>query len=200
MDHPVTTTLDDLRPFWGMRPLSGVLEQAQIIRANRAASLEEDAGDHLYSIREDSTIEQHEITRWTPKTVYYAKPGHWYWAREWLPATRPDGTTGQELRYTGERKWSQPEDGRVSRVLLERDGEVCRCMYGNSKYCSEGFGGKPIPAGHILYASRNAALAVAAGDVKDLRRQMADAHPDRGGTSEGFIAARSRYLKAAQPA
>jgi hypothetical protein len=29
-----------------------------------------------------------------------------------------------------------------------------------------------------------------------LRREMAGAHPDRGGTSEGFIAARTRYQRA----
>jgi hypothetical protein len=179
--------------YSGMRSLSGVLEETRVMRANRAESLQEAEGQYLYSIRKDGTVGRHKITRWTPKTVYYAEPGFWYWARDWMPATRPDGTTGQELRYTGERKFEQPEDGRVSRVLLERDGEVCRCMYGNARYCSAGFGGKAIPAGHILYASRKAAEAVAAGDVKELRRQMADAHPDRGGTNEEFRAARERY-------
>jgi hypothetical protein len=33
-------------------------------------------------------------------------------------------------------------------------------------------------------------------DIKRLRMEMADAHPDRGGTDEGFIAARERYVKA----
>jgi hypothetical protein len=32
--------------------------------------------------------------------------------------------------------------------------------------------------------------------VKELRRAMADAHPDRGGTSEQFIQARRRYQTA----
>lgn len=36
-------------------------------------------------------------------------------------------------------------------------------------------------------------------EVKRLRQEMADAHPDRGGTDEGFIAARQRY-EAAQAA
>ena len=184
------------KPFSGMHSLSGVLEQTRVMRANRAGSLHEAEGQYLYSIREDGTVERHEVTRWTPKTVYYAQPGWWYWAREWVPAVRPDGTTGEELRYTGERKFAQPEDGRVSRVLLERDGEVCRCMYGSARYCSAGFGGRPIPAGHVLYASRKAAEAVAAGDVKELRQQMADAHPDRGGTREQFQAARQRYQRA----
>jgi hypothetical protein len=33
-------------------------------------------------------------------------------------------------------------------------------------------------------------------EVKRLRREMADAHPDRGGTDEGFIAAREAYERA----
>ena len=43
---------------------------------------------------------------------------------------------------------------------------------------------------------REAAEAIAHGDMKQLRRQMADAHPDRGGTNEGFMAARRRYEQA----
>jgi hypothetical protein len=34
------------------------------------------------------------------------------------------------------------------------------------------------------------------GRLLRLKQAMADAHPDRGGTSEAFIAARKRYLKA----
>jgi hypothetical protein len=33
-------------------------------------------------------------------------------------------------------------------------------------------------------------------DIQALRRAMADAHPDRGGTNEEFIAARERYERA----
>jgi hypothetical protein len=32
--------------------------------------------------------------------------------------------------------------------------------------------------------------------VRKLRVEMADAHPDRGGTMEGFTQARERYLQA----
>jgi len=41
-----------------------------------------------------------------------------------------------------------------------------------------------------------ACWSVQPGDIKQLRRQMADAHPDRGGTNEGFMAARKRYERA----
>jgi hypothetical protein len=37
-------------------------------------------------------------------------------------------------------------------------------------------------------------------DLKALKAAMADAHPDRGGTSEAFVAARARYLRAKQRA
>ena len=162
-------------------------------RAKRAESLEEAKGQYLYSIRKDGTVQRHEITRWTPKTVYYAKPGRWHWERDWIDVTLPDGTTGQELRYTGARGFTQPEDERVSRTVLERDGEVCKCIYGNAKSCSAGYAGKVIPPGHILYTSRKTAEAIASGDVKQLRRLMAAVHPDRGATNEEFIAARKRY-------
>ena len=39
-----------------------------------------------------------------------------------------------------------------------------------------------------------------APSVKELRRAMADAHPDRGGTAQQFIEARRRYEAALQPA
>jgi hypothetical protein len=43
---------------------------------------------------------------------------------------------------------------------------------------------------------REAAREEAEPELKRLRMEMADAHPDRGGTSEGFIAARKRYEQA----
>jgi hypothetical protein len=39
-----------------------------------------------------------------------------------------------------------------------------------------------------------------APSVRELRRAMADAHPDRGGTTEQFIDARRRYQTALRPA
>jgi len=37
-------------------------------------------------------------------------------------------------------------------------------------------------------------------DLKRLKREMADAHPDRGGTDEQFVAARQRYKQALKEA
>ena len=66
---------------------------------------------------------------------------------------------------------------------------------------------RPGPAGRLFYATREAAeadlyrgqrgraerAAPQAPPIKELRRVMADAHPDRGGTAEQFIQARRRY-------
>jgi hypothetical protein len=63
------------------------------------------------------------------------------------------------------------------------------------------------PAGRLFFATRQAAehylrrgdrelakqIAPPAAFIKELRRAMLDAHPDRGGTAERFIQARCRY-------
>ena len=69
---------------------------------------------------------------------------------------------------------------------------------------------RPGPAGRLFFATRQAAedhlyrgereragqAAPQAPPIKELRRAMADAHPDRGGTAEQFIQARRRYQTA----
>ena len=75
-------------------------------------------------------------------------------------------------------------------------------------------GPRPGSAGQLFFATRQAAeyplyrgkrepagQAVRdASVIKDLRRAMADAHPDRGGTADKFIEARRRYQTALQSA
>lgn len=75
-------------------------------------------------------------------------------------------------------------------------------------------GAHPGSAGRLFFATRQAAeyhlyrgeheragQAVRdASRIKELRRAMADAHPDRGGTAEQFIEARHRYQTALQSA
>ena len=70
------------------------------------------------------------------------------------------------------------------------------------------------PAGRLFFATREAAEAdlrcgerqraergsVRAPAIKDLRRAMIDAHPDRGGTAEQFIQAHRRYQRALRAA
>ncbi len=73
---------------------------------------------------------------------------------------------------------------------------------------------RPGPAGRLFFATRAGAerdlyrgdhkraeqAARQAPPVKELRRAMADAHPDRGGTADQFIQARRRYQTALRPA
>ena len=73
---------------------------------------------------------------------------------------------------------------------------------------------RPGPAGRLFFATREAAeaglysgvaeraeqAAREAPPIKELRRAMADAHPDRGGTAEQFIQARRQYEAALGPA
>ena len=95
------------------------------------------------------------------------------------------------------------------------------CPHGEDR-CRHGYpaGVIPVPcarsgsAGRLFFATRRAAedhlyrgegerTGQAARDaplIKELRRAMADAHPDRGGTTEQFIDARRRYQTAVQPA
>jgi hypothetical protein len=91
----------------------------------------------------------------------------------------------------GDYLYSIAHDGRVvahrigyaNRAELERDGETATLAHFT------------YPE-HVVFATREAAEAIAYGDIKQLRRQMADVHPDRGGTAEQFMAARKRYERA----
>jgi hypothetical protein len=75
-------------------------------------------------------------------------------------------------------------------------------------------GHRQRPAGRLFFATREAAEAdlyrkerqraervtAPALAIRDLRRVMIDAHPDRGGTAEQFIEARRRYETALRAA
>lgn len=108
-----------------------------------------------------------------------------------------------------------------TRCPLHQPGLPCLEHLASSPHCPHGnavdtcWHGEPPGAGRlrsifghgIVYASREAAEAdlemrvtgwaggreAAEELLRQLRREMADAHPDRGGTSDGFIAARRRY-------
>jgi hypothetical protein len=79
--------------------------------------------------------------------------------------------------------------GSVDRSALERDGvAINRARHAYEPDCQ-------------LYATIERAeadlpKAAAIVDLKALRRAAADAHPDRGGTHEAFLAANARYEKA----
>jgi hypothetical protein len=113
-------------------------------------------------------------------------------ARRWVQEVPIVKKTAKWIYYTSD-TWDRGEaivsPGRISREDFETD---TRCRG---------------PAGRQFFATREAAeadlahrererverAAREAPPIKDLRRAMADAHPDRGGTAERFIEARHRY-------
>ena len=109
---------------------------------------------------------------------------------ETCPLAIPQGATCAQHGYT----WPH------CRPHAYRLGE---CLYGSPA----GQAGKRRDSsyhGRDFYATREAAQAeLDAGyekhepaDLRELRMAMADAHPDRGGTAEEFMAARQRYKRA----
>lgn len=118
--------------------------------------------------------------------------------RRWVQPVPVVKETAEWIYYTSD-SWDRGEvvvsPGRVSRVQLETGGRSRR-------------GG---PAGRVFFATREAAedhlrrgeadrAASQAPLIRELRRAMTDAHPDRGGTAEQFIQARCRYQMALRAA
>jgi hypothetical protein len=74
---------------------------------------------------------------------------------------------------------------RIDREAFERDGSIATRHYWEHDH-------------HLFAAFEDAEKDIApfevgTPDVRQLRREMADAHPDAGGSNETFIAARQRY-------
>ncbi|MFJ8766668.1 hypothetical protein [Streptomyces clavifer] len=83
------------------------------------------------------------------------------------------------------------EPGYVDRQELERHGHV------RVPHWFMLFGEPPeLPETYLARLRRHEPGP--AQDLKALKAAMADAHPDRGGSSEAFIAARQRYVQARQ--
>jgi len=138
--------------------------------------------------------------------------------------------TAKRIYYTSDswdRREAVISPGCISREQFETDTR-CRddrehCPHGEDR-CRHGYPAgvipipgdrhRPGPAARLFFATREAAeadlyrrereraeqAAPQAPPVKELRRAMADAHPDRGGTAEQFIEARRRYQMALRPA
>ncbi|MFF8590010.1 hypothetical protein ACF061_00980 [Streptomyces sp. NPDC015220] len=96
--------------------------------------------------------------------------------------------TPKRIYYIPE-NWGRPVQRFVDRVALERDGEVRRRSAGWWEPDA------------TVYLNPPELEQPAKPDLGALRAEMADAHPDRGGTDAEFIAARRRYeqAKAQQP-
>ncbi|MEV7427001.1 hypothetical protein [Streptomyces sp. NPDC091212] len=114
----------------------------------------------------DGKIVQFPITKKTAKRIYYLRPRSLY-------------MTGPE--------W-QP--GYVDRQELEQHGSV-RIPYWFMLFAEP----PELPPARKVRVRHRPAPA-APPDLKELKAAMAAAHPDRGGTSEAFIAARERYVLA----
>jgi hypothetical protein len=97
--------------------------------------------------------------------------------------------TAKRIYYVrGQRTLDEPEIGYVDRQKLEADGKVYRR---SGHWWDDDF---PVYARPPEPPDEPAGPAMA--DVSRLRAEMADAHPDRGGDRDSFMAARERYLAA----
>lgn len=158
----------------------------------------------------------------TPSSGYLAQ------TRRWVQEVPIVKKTAKWIYYTSEtldRRAAVVSPGCISREQFESDTRChgyMHCLHGEGP-CRHGYpsGVIPIPserrsgpARQLFFASREAAEADlyrsehnrsgqavrGTPPINELRRAMADAHPDRGGTNEQFIQARHRYEAALQPA
>jgi hypothetical protein len=109
--------------------------------------------------------------------------------KSWVKAYRITRKTPKRIYYIREQRFADedPEIGFVNRQELESTGEVINR--------SRGW----WDADFHLYAEPpelHDSSSVMPKTLSELRAEMADAHPDRGGTREAFEAARVRYLAA----
>ena len=144
-------------------------------------------------------------------------------ARRWVQAVPVVKKTAKLIYYTsdsGDRREAVVSPGCISREQFEADTrQCCQGPPGQPGYPA---GVIPIPgdrhragqSGWLFFATREAAedylyrrereragqAAQEARLIRELRRAMADAHPDRGGTTERFMQARRRYQAALRPA
>jgi hypothetical protein len=147
--------------------------------------------------------------------------------RRWVQAVPVVRKTAKWIYYASD-SWNRREavagPGRISREQFETDTRHRgRPGYPAGVIPVPGDRQHPGPAGRLFFATRQAAehhlhrterertgktapqappgkAAPQALPLKELRRAMADAHPDRGGTVEQFIQAHRRYQTALRAA
>ena len=174
--------------------------------------------NHGYPAETRRWVQEVPIARKTAKLIYYTSDS---WDRS--QAIVSPGCISREQFETDTRCRDHcPADTRD--VRCARHGYTWEhCPHGEDR-CRHGYPAgvipipgdchRPGPAGRLFFATREAAedhlyrggreragqAAPQASLIKELRRAMADAHPDRGGTAEQFIQARGRYQTALGPA
>ncbi len=137
--------------------------------------------------------------------------------RRWVQEVPIVRKTAKLIYYTSD-TWNGRQavvsPGCISREQFEADTRRCRHGYPAGVSPIPGDRRRPGQAGWLFFATREAAenhlyrgereraehAAPGAGLIRELRRAMADAHPDRGGTAEQFMQARRRYQAALRPA
>jgi hypothetical protein len=97
--------------------------------------------------------------------------------------------TAKRVYYLRPDAWADSRIGFVDRQQLEADGKVWRRSSGWWEPDAEVYAEHPDPPSGFYLGEQQP-------DLSELRAEMADAHPDRGGTSAAFIEAHDRYLAA----
>jgi len=173
---------------------------------------------HGYPAQTRRWVQEVPIVKKTAMLIYYTSDS---WDRR--EAVVSPGCISREQFETDNRCHDDcPADARG--VRCARHGYTWEhCPHGEDR-CRHGYPAgvipvpgdrhRPGPAGRLFFATRQAAedhlhrgdreragqAAPQAPSIKELRRAMADAHPDRGGTAEQFIQARHRYQTALRAA
>jgi hypothetical protein len=167
--------------------------------------------DNGYSAETRRRVQQVPIVKKTPKWIYYTSDT---WDRT-EAVVSPGRVSREEFEADTRRHDNCPAVTRGLRCAehgyswdhCPRGEDRCRHGYPAGVIPVPGDRHRPGPAGRQFFATREAAEADLdrrererakqtpreAQTVKGLRRAMADAHPDRGGTAEQFIEARRRY-------
>ena len=133
-------------------------------------------GDHGYG---ELYIHRFRITKRTAKRIFYARASERVDERG-----EPSGKNNFRLR-------TDDETGFIDRVKLETEGRI----YSSHKWDTDWHLFPSLEA-VIAYLRQHDEPEVTLTDLAALKQAMADAHPDKGGSSADFIAARAVYVAA----
>ena len=171
---------------------------------------------HGYSAETRRWVQEVPIVKKTAKLIYYTSDS---WDRSEVVVS--PGCISREQFETDTRCHDNcPRD--IAAGLVGHGYRCEHCPHGEDRCHGYPAGVIPVPGdrhrpgltGRIFFATREAAeddlyrgereraeqAALEAPAIKELRRAMADAHPDRGGTAEQFIQARRQYQTALRSA
>lgn len=172
-----------------------------VIRINdEAAEARAEAATAAKQAKAKAEHEQRTADGNHPVELYAIEPGYYdYGARRWvhskivrLPVVKK---TAHRIYYLRSSEPDEYETGYIDRQEFEAIGCVHSSRYGLiSAQRPELPPETPfVPPKHTTHYYRPSAPPP---DLKQLKAAMAAAHPDHGGTSEAFIAARERYVAA----